>query len=536
MKKGISIKSFYYAKQAIALFCTLFLFQCSSPTHHQEAEKNNGQEVDRPIYYPSKDLGSLFYDVQMSGIFPDSKTFADCIPLYAPDSILSLYLIDKHDSVFDLKLFVHTYFQLPKVPIIKNSKHDTTGIVTHLNTIWNDLLRYPDTSTAISSLLPLSYPYIIPGGRFREVYYWDSYFTMEGLAASGRFENINEMLNNFRCQIDEFGYIPNGNRSYYLGRSQPPFYAEMIKLYMRETNQKEGLQYLDALEKEYQFWMDKSHSTDVENGVLNHYNGKHPEPRPESFREDVSNAMKLEEGQREDFYGNTRAACESGWDFSSRWLDADGSLLTIHTTHLLPVDLNCLLYNLENTLADLYQIRGNNKKYEVYQNKAIARKDLIIAYLWNQEKGFFYDYNWTEGKPSPIESLATVYPLFFKIATPEMADKIAHRLRKEFLMDGGLLTNLCHNGQQWDAPNGWAPLQWLAIVGLENYGHKGLADTIAQRWMALNRKVYRNTGKMMEKYNVSDTTLLAGGGEYPGQDGFGWTNGVYLGLYRKGYR
>ena len=123
-------------------------------------------------------------------------------------------------------------------------------------------------------------------------------------------------------------------------------------------------------------------------------------------------------------------------------------------------------------------------------------------------------------------------PLFFKIATQAQADLVAEMIQAEFLKPGGVVASLKNTGQQWDAPNGWAPLQWITIMGLENYGHHSLADTIAQRWLALNDKVYAATGKMMEKYNVEDINQLAGGGEYPGQDGFGWTNGVYLALKR----
>lgn len=338
--------------------------------------------------------------------------------------------------------------------------------------------------------------------------------------------------------IEQFGYIPNGNRTYYLGRSQPPFFAEMIKLYMHESSEANGLQYLPALEREYQFWMESTRIRKVgsENGYLNHYSDQNLSPRPEAYKEDYNMAMLLDAGKRDGFCWNIRAACESGWDFSSRWLTDEKSLLTIHTVDILPIDLNCLLYNIESTIAEIYKSSGNAVFSSMYFKKAESRKQLILQLFWNKKKGFFYDYDSKTHKQTSVESLAAVYPLYFKIASPSMAGQVADNLRKNFLKDGGLVTTLDSTGLQWDAPNGWAPLQWMAIVGLENYGLKSLADSIAHRWMSLNEKVYHNTGKMMEKYNVSDTTLQAGGGEYPGQDGFGWTNGVYLGLYRKGYR
>jgi len=152
--------------------------------------------------------------------------------------------------------------------------------------------------------------------------------------------------------------------------------------------------------------------------------------------------------------------------------------------------------------------------------------------LWDERLGLYGDYSLRQQKLTGIASLASVYPLFFSLAKPEHAERIAHVLQRDFLQGGGLVTTLQATGEQWDFPNGWAPLQWLAISGLRNYGFNDLAATAAQRWLQLNQKVYRNTGRMMEKYNVVDITAPAGGGEYPTQDGFGWTNGVAVALSR----
>ena len=151
-------------------------------------------------------------------------------------------------------------------------------------------------------------------------------------------------------------------------------------------------------------------------------------------------------------------------------------------------------------------------------------------YCWNTVDGVYEDYNWVTQKRTGVKSLAMAYPLFFNMASQVQADKVAAYLGEHFLKPGGVVTTLANTGQQWDAPNGWAPLQWMTVQGLENYGHHNLALTIAERWTALNEKVYKNTGKFVEKYNVEDLTLDAGGGEYPVQDGFGWSNGVYLAL------
>ncbi|MEK7254948.1 MAG: trehalase family glycosidase, partial [Bacteroidota bacterium] len=225
-----------------------------------------------------------------------------------------------------------------------------------------------------------------------------------------------------------------------------------------------------------------------------------------------------------------RAGAESGWDFSSRWF-ADGKTLTsIHTTDIVPVDLNALIFNLEMTIASIYQNQGNADKANFYQQQAAKRSAAVNKYCWQPTAGFFYDYDFVKGEPTNVPSLAAAYPLYFKMATPNQAQSVAQNLQKNFLRDGGVLSTPNFTGQQWDAPNGWAPLQWMTIQGLRNYGETALANDIKKRWMDLNVKVYQNTGKMVEKYNVQDVSLEAGGGEYPVQDGFGWTNGVLLKL------
>jgi alpha,alpha-trehalase len=165
-----------------------------------------------------------------------------------------------------------------------------------------------------------------------------------------------------------------------------------------------------------------------------------------------------------------------------------------------------------------------------YREKAQRRRAAILHYCWNAAAGFFFDYNHVRQTQSERFTLAGVFPLFFNVATAEQAQRVAECVEQKFLHPGGLTTTLAATGQQWDAPNGWAPLQWMTYQGLANYGHTELAAKIRRHWMQNNEKVYAETGKMMEKYNVTDLNLLAGGGEYPNQDGFGWTNGVYLGM------
>ena len=365
MKSGKGVFRFLRARGSVSAFLlttlTGIFISCSD---HSSSSQGCIAEKGNYIYLPATDLGELFSDVEMAAVFPDSKTFADCNPQIPPDSLILLYREQNANPSFSPETFVSFYFDCPETETPHLKKLHTTDIVTHLIEMWKVLERKPDPVNGISSLLPLSYPYIVPGGRFREIYYWDSYFTMEGLAASDRLDMIINMLNNFACLIERYRFIPNGNRSYYLSRSQPPFFAEMIKLVMREMNDSAGLKYLPALEKEYLFWMrsnnpaSSQHVIKLDSIALNRYWDRLSEPRTESYREDILLAETVPPANQNSLYQNLRSSCESGWDFSSRWMRDPEALTTICTTDILPVDLNCLLYNLEKTLSVLYQNDG----------------------------------------------------------------------------------------------------------------------------------------------------------------------------------
>ena len=495
---------------------------------------------------PAHDLGALFADVQLSGVFADSKTFADAAPLGPPAAIVAAYARERGRAGFDLGAFVAAHFELPRAATTTFQSDTSQTMEAHIRALWPILTRAPplDSSTP-SSLIPLPHPYVVPGGRFREVYYWDSYFTMLGLVRSGRLDLVRDMLDNFAYLIGRFGHVPNGNRTYYLSRSQPPFFAAMVGLYAEAADTSRALAYLPALEAEHAFWMDGA--ARAEPGVpwrrvvrlpggraLNRYWDDLAEPRPEAYREDVALAAGVPRRSRPALYRNLRASAESGWDFSSRWLRRPVDLRTLETTDLAPVDLNCLLYDAERLIAALRAFRGAAGDAAVARRFAAAaerrRRDLMAA-AWDARTGFFYDVRWRTGeRVNDRPTLAAVVPLYFGLADSAQARAVAARLAREFLEPGGFVTSTVASGQQWDAPNGWAPLEWMAIEGLRRYGRGELADTAAARWLALNRRTYRATGKMMEKYDVVDLARGAGGGEYPTQDGFGWTNGVALAL------
>jgi alpha,alpha-trehalase len=197
------------------------------------------------------------------------------------------------------------------------------------------------------------------------------------------------------------------------------------------------------------------------------------------------------------------------------------------------VDLNCLLYNLELTLSEACKVAGQAAQSRLYAGRANTRKAALLALSWDTKAGWFQDYNWRLRQRSTVRTLAGVYPLAFGLASAAQATRAASTLKTSFLKPGGLVTSLTETKQQWDAPNGWAPLQYLAIEGLSRYKQQPLADTVARRWMRLNRRVFAQTGQLLEKYDVVHPNRKAGGGEYPLQDGFGWTNGVLLRLLNR---
>jgi alpha,alpha-trehalase len=482
----------------------------------------------------------LFEAVQLSGIFPDNKTFVDATPKRDPALIVKDYTDQKDKSGFDLKIFVTDNFDVPVANTGSFKSDISLGIRKHIDTLWQVLYRKHNVIPQYSSLLPLPNDFIIPGGRFRETYYWDTYFTMLGLQESHKTELIQNMIDNFAFMIDKYGFIPNGTRTYYLTRSQPPFFSMMIDLLAKDKGENVLVKYRPQLLKEYAFWMRGAEKIKPGQAyrnvaampggeILNRYWDESDLPREEAFKKD-EDAAKDTKQKPGDFYRNIRAAAESGWDFSTRWMDSTGKLETIQTTYIAPVDLNCLLYHLELTVAKSYQLQGNLAKYHQYLAKAILRKKAIQKYFWSEKNGWFMDYNWKAKQIGSDETLAGVYPLEFKIADAKQAIKIATVIKTDFLKSGGLLTTLKRSGQQWDSPNAWAPLQYMAIDGLNNYHQSELAGVIAKNWVGTNIKVFNDTGKLMEKYNVVDTGLKAGGGEYPLQDGFGWTNGVLLNL------
>lgn len=483
---------------------------------------------------PDELYGQLFRDVQLKKVFADNKTFVDCIPLKKPAAIVAAYteLLATDPAKEHIEKFVEENFVIPLSAAPGYHTEWKDNVIEHIEGLWTILKRSADAPVEGSSLIPLPHPYIVPGGRFREVFYWDSYFTMLGLAESNEWELIENMIDNFAHLIHTYGFIPNGNRSYFLSRSQPPYFSCMIELLAAHKGDAVYTKYLPAMVKEHSYWMDETHATQHcvvlgDGTVLNRYYDQLNSPRPEAYWQD-STLSNTCEGDRCLLFSDLRAACESGWDFSGRWFANGKTFNTIQTTNILPVDLNCLLYHLEHTIHKAYSLDGESSEGSAFGMKAAARKEAINRYFFDDRDGWYYDYNIAEKKLNNQKTIAGITPFFFNIPPANYIERAAAITESDFLKDGGVVTTLINTEQQWDWPNGWAPLQWITIRGLENYGQSELAAKLAHNWAMLNIKVYRNTGKLMEKYNVIDTHLTAGGGEYPSQDGFGWTNGVLL--------
>lgn len=495
---------------------------------------------------PADRYQELFVAVQREAVFADSKTFVDCRPLQAPEDILAAYRRACGQPGFDLAAFVQQHFM--REPPAAQGYVSPPGqhMAEHIDGLWDVLTRHPGRHPPRGSALALPHAYVVPGGRFVEMYYWDSYFTMLGLSASGRQDLLHAMTDNFAYLIDTFGHVPNGTRTYYLSRSQPPVFALMAEL-CEHCHGQGAAHYLPQLLREHAFWMEgadtlapgQAHRRVLclpDGAVLNRYWDERDTPREEAWREDVATAA-LSDRPAQAVYRDLRAAAESGWDFSSRWLahmphetNRLRVLASIRTTAIVPVDLNALLYKLEMSIAQHCRAAGDAQQAQEFEQRAARRQEAISTWLWHEHAGAFLDFDWQARTPRERLNAATLVPLFTGCASPAQAAAVADKVHRRLLAPGGLATTEIDSGEQWDRPNGWAPLQWMAVKGLEAYGQQALADEIRTRWLRTVGEVYGRDGKLVEKYALRQVPLQAssggGGGEYPLQDGFGWTSGV----------
>jgi alpha,alpha-trehalase len=511
----------------MAILCVLLAIALSQP--------GKAQGTGYPDS-PQLLFGDLFVAVQSAQLYTDGKAFADAIPDAAPQEIMVQFHALHPDSPQALKRFVEAHFTLPGEITTASFAPEHDLILERIDRLWDPLTRHTPLAPPYSSLLPLPRPYIVPGGRFREIYYWDSYFTMLGLVQSDRRDLVEDMVSDFAYFIDTYGHVPNGARTYYLSRSQPPFFFEMVGLLESKDPPAAFVRYLPQLKAEYAFWMQgadtlrrgTAHRRVValaDGAILNRYWDEYDTPRDESYREDTELA-RASHRPASQVFRDIRAAAESGWDFSSRWFADSRTPATIDTTEILPIDLNSLLFGLENAISSGCRRGADDACANEFAHRAARRHTAIDHYLWDPGSGAYFDYRWTHHARIRRVSAATLYPLFVALASETQAALVAKAAARQLLQPGGIVATPLDTGQQWDAPNGWAPLQWIAVDGLRRYNHRSLAEAIACRWMVNVEEHFRQSGKLVEKYDVISAGRGGGGGEYPLQDGFGWTNGV----------
>lgn len=493
---------------------------------------------------PDEIYGELFHDVQTARVYEDGKKFVDMVPKRRARELRREYEMARRDPDFNIEEFINRHFYEfdPRRSEPYSPDADTTTR-QHVSFLWDELRRRNRKNRG--SLFAVPYEYMVPGGRFSEQFYWDTYFIMLGLAADEDWRSIAGMMKNYAYMIRKFGFIPTANRTYFLSRSQPPFFSHMVKLLGRHQGRaRTYAEYLPSMLAEHRFWMRgrRSLRETVDNRayarivkmpdgiILNRYYDNKTTPRPESRFEDLQTAEQAATLNKDKIFLDLRAGAESGWDFSSRWFRDPLDIQSIHTTDMVAVDLNCLLYHLEQTIAEAYTAMRQPLLARKFQKAAERRAAGIRKYFWDSTQNFFCDFDFHVGQSTGRLTLAGVFPLYVKVASSDQAALVAERIKEDFLQEGGLVTTLVDSGQQWDMPNGWAPLQWVTIQGLREYGYFELAETIRRRWLETCDRVFATDRKMIEKYNVIAPGTPGGGGEYPLQDGFGWTNGVYAAL------
>lgn len=510
--------------------------------------------------------GPLLHTVQMSGIFKDSKTFVDMKLRFPPPTVLSnfeTFMMRQGPIPTKAQIlnFVQENFEpegsefevwdpldwQPDPKFLRNiSDPNLRFWAADLHSFWKQLGRKikedVKTHPELYSMIYTSHPVIVPGGRFREFFYWDTYWIMKGLLLSQMTATVKGMLENFIEMVNLLGYIPNGGRVYFR-RSQPPLLIPMMKEYLDATNDVQFLKdNLPALEMEFQFWLNNRNVT-VESGGQHYrairYNVEMTGPRPESYREDFELGETLQtDEQREELYYNLKAGAESGWDFSSRWFSSDphvdATLVDTKTRDIIPVDLNAFLQLNAKTLADFHRLTGSPEKAVSYDNVANEWRTMLDKLLWDEEFGVWFDYDMVKKQHRKQFYASNLTPLWTgAYQTVGVVDRVIEYLKMSGALEfpGGIPTSMKNAGEQWDYPNGWAPLQHLIVEALDRSGSpeaQNLAQEIAERWIMSNYRAYSEANKMFEKYDVTIVGLPGGGGEYEVVVGFGWTNGVVL--------
>ncbi|HEY9738361.1 MAG TPA: trehalase family glycosidase [Trichocoleus sp.] len=402
-------------------------------------------------------------------------------------------------------------------------------------------------------LLYLPHDYVVPGGRFNEMYGWDSYFILLGLLRDGELALARSMVDQFVYQVEHYGKVLNANRTYMLNRSQPPVLSLMAMKLFEHTQDRDWLEaILPALEQYHAFWLESPHLEPTTG--LSRYQALGHGPAPEVvcserdeagythydrvrdyYRQhaipdyDLSRFYDAEQDcLTEAFYIGDRSMRESGFDISDRFGPFSADIVSY-----VPVCLNVLLYQMERDIAKVHDLLGHPSTAQTWLSLAEERHQRIDKYLWDEAAGLYFDYNVEQGQRRPYEFATTFMPLWAEIASPTQAHRVVENLWK-FEAPGGLLTSTHVSGNQWDAPFGWAPLQLFAVEGMARCGAIADARRLAEKFLNLVMQEFRRTGTLVEKYDVercsADVSDEIHFGYSSNEVGFGWTNGVVLEL------
>lgn len=420
-----------------------------------------------------------------------------------------------------------------------------------------ELRRLPERAAeAAPGLLYLPRPYVVPGGRFNEMYGWDSYFIQTGLLRDGETGLARDMVENFLYEIEHYGQILNANRTYYLTRSQPPFLTRMIlAVYERERDRAWLARTLPAIEKYYRYWAAGDHLTQA-TGLSRYFDlGQGPAPEVVADERDAEGRTHYErvmefyrthavtdydvgrffvrspDALTPAFYKGDRSMRESGFDPSNRFGPFSADITSYN-----PVCLNSLLYVMERDAASILRALGRGREARRWEARAGARRARVNRLMWDERDGLYYDYNFREGRVRRYPFVTTFYPLWAGLATERQAARVAANLRL-FERAGGLLTSTSRSGSQWDAPYGWAPMQLVAVEGLRRYGYEAEAERVSINFLSLVLKDFVEHNTIVEKYDVEARTSSLGEGLRFGytsnEIGFGWTNAAFTELYAR---
>lgn len=513
-----------------------------------------------------------YVDIPLRFSLNETARAFDALPRSANDNLIAPRVLEH---------FVGQYFDVPGSELIATTPKDFHSNPTNflprvqnvtvrkwalqIHELWLELTRKVSPAVAMEplkhTLLPLNHAVVVPGARFKEVYYWDSYWVIKGLLVSGMSDTAQGVVENLMQLVERFGFVPNGARVYYENRSQPPLLSMMVRAVYGNTRNLSLLKRaLPVLLKEHAFWTSEPHEVRVrdssgEEHRLSRFWANWNTPRPESFTIDMNVTRGMNKTRAAQLYHDIATAAESGWDFSSRWMEDQQNLRTLRTSMIIPVDLNAYLFQMEKNIEYFAKILGN---HTVEARFAIAAKDrqrAIQRILWSRNKGQWFDawlshdgcslseadnrtvvYEWQQKRRTYASNFI---PLWAGVLPKGDArkEKVIEALEISGLVQpAGIATSIRNTGQQWDFPNAWAPVVDMIIEGLDASGlmrGRLMAKDISRNWLRSNFVAYQQVGKMIEKYDATSCGKIGGGGEYNPQTGFGWTNGVVLSLLQK---